>query len=467
MLSKTDFLRYMEAPMHLWAAKNDQIERGPSTFDQHLMHQGSLIEELALEYLRNDYLVGNGEISTQVTFEDGSYLVRVDAALADPDGEWVDIYEVKSSTSIKKEHYYDLTFQGLVIEASQPVRDLYLVYVNKEYVQGDEMDLKSFFLIENLNEEIEKRRAEVLQEREFALAISEQVDPAGISTCYHPRSCPSPALCHGELPDYSIYNLPRLGARRAQDLRSQGVTSIREIPPGYDLTEKQELHLQSVISGEPLINQIALRNELEALQFPLYFLDYETYAPGIPLFPGYKPYEHLVFQYSLHRIEAPGAEPTHEELLLTEKGDPGQELARDLLEKIGDQGSVLVWNKGFEMGKNKEMAERYPAYRNGLLGVNERVYDLMTIFSNGYYVHPDFGGSASLKAVLPVVIPEFKNAYEDLPISGGEQAMLVWADIQAGKIPEGKIPQIREELLAYCKLDTLAMVEIHHALRSL
>ena len=150
MLTKTDFLTYLTSPMHLWASKNDQIERGPSAFDQHLMDQGHVVEELALTYLRDRYLMGKGEVSTQGTYEDGPFQVRVDAVLSDPAGEWVDIYEVKSATSIKKKNYYDVAFQRLVLEASIPVRDVYLVYVNKEYLQGDELILEDFFTIEKL-----------------------------------------------------------------------------------------------------------------------------------------------------------------------------------------------------------------------------------------------------------------------------------------------------------------------------
>jgi len=464
MLTKTDFLTYLTSPMHLWASKNDQIERGPSAFDQHLMDQGRVVEELALAYLRDQYLMGKGEISTQGTYEDGPYQVRVDAALSDPNGDWVDIYEVKSATSIKKENYYDVAFQRLVLEANTPVRDVYLVYVNKEYLQGDELVLEDFFTFENLNEEIEKRREEVLWERENALKVIESKSPAGIIPCDHPGSCPSPALCFGDLPDYPIYNLPRLKSAKKRDLRASGVFSIREIPAEYSLSEKQELHRQAVISGRPLTDRSAIREELEGLEYPLYFLDYETYATAIPLYAGYKPYQQVVFQYSLHIIDQDG-ELKHHELLLTGEEDPGPRLAADLLEKVGDEGSIIVWNKGFEMSKNKEMAERYPIYREGLLRANERVYDLMEIFRKGLYVDSGFKGSASLKAVLPVFLPEFKNAYEDLTISGGTQAMLTWGDIQNGNIPEELVPQVKSDLLAYCELDTLAMVRIWEKLQ--
>jgi hypothetical protein len=164
-------------------------------------------------------------------------------------------------------------------------------------------------------------------------------------------------------------------------------------------------------------------------------------------------------------INEPGGELVQHELLITGKEDPGPKLAPHLLERIGDRGSVLVWNKPFEMGKNKDMAERYPEYRDDLIAINKRVYDLMEIFRDGHYVHPDFNGSASLKAVLPVLVPEFENAYEELPISGGDQAMLVWKDIYNGKIPEEELPQVREDLLVYCRLDTLAMVRIWERLK--
>ncbi len=466
MLTKTDFLTYLGSPMHLWAAWNGSIERGPSAFEQHLMDQGQMIEEIALTYLKENFLMGKGEVSTQQTFQEGPYRVRVDTALSDPAGEWVDIYEVKSATKIKKENYYDVAFQRLVLEASSPVRDVYLVYVNPEYRLEEKLDLEEFFMIENLNEEIEKRREEVLWERENALKVTESKSPEGIIPCDHPGSCPCPALCFGDLPDFPIYNLPRLSQAKKRELRSNRVFSIRELPGDYSLSEKQELHRQAVLSGSPLVDLPAIQEELDGLEYPLYFLDYETYATALPLFPGYKPYQHIVFQYSLHIKDRDG-ELRHHELLLTGEEDPGSTLAADLLEKAGEEGSILVWNKGFEMGKNKEMAERYPSCREGLLRLNERVYDLMEIFSKGLYVDPGFKGSASLKAVLPVFIPEYKNAYEDLTISGGTQTMLTWGDIFNGNIPEEQIPQVKRDMLAYCELDTLAMVRIWEKLLAL
>ena len=136
-------------------------------------------------------------------------------------------------------------------------------------------------------------------------------------------------------------------------------------------------------------------------------------------------------------------------------------------EHIGKKGSVIVWNKSFEAGKNKEMAERYRDYREVLENINDRIFDLMEIFSKGHFIHRDFRGSASIKNVLPVLVQNNDLNYEKLPIPNGEDAMMAWKKIMSGEIAENDVPQIRENLLSYCELDTLAMVKVWEALENL
>lgn len=217
-------------------------------------------------------------------------------------------------------------------------------------------------------------------------------------------------------------------------------------------------------SGEPLINKGQITRELQNLEYPLSFLDYETYGAAVPLFDGYEPHKHIVFQYSLHVLDAPDSEPRHLEYLIIDNEDPSPALLDQLVMHLPDQGSVIVWNKSFEMTKNREMAERYPEYREFIEDLNARVYDLMEIFSKGLYIHPDFHGSASIKKVLPVIVPDLEQGYSGLQISNGEGAMLAWYEIISGVIPNIDIEQIRQDLLAYCKLDTLAMVKIYEVL---
>ena len=469
MITKTDYLSFLDTPMHLWAVQHGRIEVGPSPYEQHLMQQGYEIEILARQFLKDWTLQGSGaELSPEETFQDGDFQARVDLAARYPPENLLDIYEIKSASSIQKEHLYDVAFQRLVCEASEKVRDVYLVHVNKEYTRGGgELDLQDMFEVVNLNDEVESLREEVQRTRDLALQTAKMEDPESIPTCLKPKTCPCPSLCHPDLPERSIFEVPRLHKNKTLELRSIGVITIPDIPDDFQLSDLQSQHVKTVKTGQALINKQAILDELSRLEYPLNFLDYETYNPGKPIFPGYKPHQHVVYQYSLHVLKDPEGELEHYESLQADKEDPGFKLAENLSGHMPARGSVIVWNRSFEAGRNQEMAERYPPFRDRLLDINDRIFDLMDIFKKGYYIHPDFRGSASIKNVLPVLVPDFAGRYAELPISNGEEAMLAWGELQTGELSPDQEEQIRCSLLKYCELDTLAMVKIWEKLRKI
>jgi hypothetical protein len=130
----------------------------------------------------------------------------------------------------------------------------------------------------------------------------------------------------------------------------------------------------------------------------------------------------------------------------------------DLLSHIGPAGSVIVWNQSFEAGRNRDLARHCPEQADALESINDRLYDLMLIFRKGFYVDPGFHGSASLKAVLPVLCPDL--SYDVLNISSGEDAMLTWWQLQQTELAPEQRMRIEKDMLAYCELDTYAMVAI-------
>jgi hypothetical protein len=87
----------------------------------------------------------------------------------------------------------------------------------------------------------------------------------------------------------------------------------------------------------------------------------------------------------------------------------------------------------------------------------------MKIFKDGDYIHPDFHGSASLKAVLPVLCPELR--YENLQITNGEEAMMTWYWLQMSELDPAALSETVAAMKAYCELDTFAMVAIFHHLQ--
>ena len=467
MISKTDFLWFMDAPMHLWARTHGPLaDQSPSAYAQHLMAQGQQVESLGLQYIEKFVLPDyeQAELVWQQAYDDGQYEIRVDALIHDLTANAWDLYEIKSATSVKKEYELDITFQALILEQLLSLRGAFLLHINRDYRHQDPLDLEGLFMLEEISQSVADRRASVAAAREDARLVTQMQSPGPDLACTKPRTCPCPDLCHPGLPAHAIYDLPYIG-KKVRELRKMGVTAIEDIPANFSLNSKQRKHARAVKSGQPVIDQPTIRETLETLSYPLYFLDYETFAPALPFFSGYHPYEHIVFQYSLFVISHPGEEPKHYECLLTEPEDPAPKLVPHLLNNLGPEGSVIVWNQSFEAHRNLELAGHCPDYAGRLIGINDRLFDLMKVFKDGHYVHPDFHGSASLKAVLPVLCPDL--GYEDLAIGQGEEAMLAWYWIVSGRIPEDSIAEYETNLKTYCRMDTYGMITILNKLREI
>jgi hypothetical protein len=469
MLTKTDFLHYLDAPMHLWAEKNNQVEIEPSRYNQFLMDQGEEIGILAKEFLRKEIHASHAahELSIEKNFSDDRFEARADVVVYDPESKIYDLYEIKSATSVKEINLYDVTFQSLVCEASIPLRKAFVVHTNRDYIRQNELDLNGLFVIQDVTKEVDTLKSEVLKAREAAWLVATSQSPAGVLDCVKPDTCPCPSLCHPDLPEYPIYDLPRLREEKARDLKERGILAIEDIPDDYPLSARQWKQVEVVRSGEPYIDLLTIEKELARLEYTLYFLDYETVNPGIPVYGGYRPFQHMAFQYSLHAFDSPKSKPKHFEFIVTDPIDPGIKLVEDLAKNIGEKGSVVVWNKTFEVERNKDMAEMYPQYRSFLLNINERIFDLMEIFSKGYYIHRDFHGSSSIKKVLPVLAKDYEPRYTDLPIPKGDEAMMAWLEIMSGVFSVEEAKAVKQDLLRYCEFDTMAMVKNWEALKTL
>jgi len=205
--------------------------------------------------------------------------------------------------------------------------------------------------------------------------------------------------------------------------------------------------------GDLYIDKLGIKERFEELRHPIFFLDYETFNPAIPLFDGYKPFDHITFQYSVHVKRDEGNELEHYEYIHLDKTDPIPTLLESLKKVLGEKGSIVVWNKSFEGSRNTRMGEIYLKYEEFCENMNDRMFDLMEIFRDQLYIDPKIKGSYSIKQVLPLLVPELK--YEDLNIKEGASAMINWHEMVYGTGDE-----VKDSLLRYCELDTLAMVRI-------
>lgn len=388
-----------------------------------------------------------------------------DALLISAESGAADLYEVKSSTRIKPEDVEDTSFQALILQKFYRIEHIYLMLVNNAYTLHGQLDLAQLLKVEDITDQVQAILPEIDVLRGEALQVAQCYDPETLEHCWKPEECICLDVCHPDLPDFSIYDIPRLGKEKKRQLEEMGIRAAREIPDSFKLSNSQREIANLARMDEPILDAPHIREELGKITYPIYFLDYESCNPVVPLYDGYKPYQQMVFQYSLHRLDGPEAEVVHFEHLSSGQGDPSLPTLASLKANLDGQGTVVVWYAPFEKARNDEMAMLHPEYAEFLQDVNLRIYDLMDMVRNGLYLHPGFKGSCSIKQVLPVMVPEL--SYAEMEINEGKKAAWGWWNIIFAPLEEGEKKVIADQLLAYCHLDTLAMVEIYRKLAAI
>jgi hypothetical protein len=157
---------------------------------------------------------------------------------------------------------------------------------------------------------------------------------------------------------------------------------------------------------------------------------------------------------------------THKEFLADNSlTDPRPALAKQLCKDIPKNACVVAYNNAFEKGRISEMAEMFSELSEHLMAIHGNMVDLLKPFriTAGKYLSAfycqELQGSASIKTVLPALCPDFATAYDELPlIHNGGEAMEIFPAIHLETLE--KQEEIRNGLLEYCKLDTLAMVKV-------
>jgi predicted RecB family nuclease len=412
-------------------------------------------------------LIGNRDVPAifEGTFERNGVLVRVDVLHRRRDGRWR-LIEVKSTTEVKDHHLEDVAIQHRVVNRSGvDLAASCLAHVNCEYVyQGGRIDAHHFFKIRNLTRQVERLQAEIavqLRSEFRVLAMPEAPNiPAG-RHCSNPFTCEFFDRCNPPIPDDHVLRLPRIHASTVAKLVALGVQSIHDIPENYPLTGRLRRACASVQMGKPWYGA-ELKDELKGLKYPLYYMDFETVNPAVPRFAGMRPYDQIPFQWSLHLQRQPGEAPEHFEFLATDKSDPCPAFISSLCKALGDRGSVVVYHQQFEMQRLSELALWLPEFSARINKIQRRLWDLLPIVRNHVY-HPAFGGSYSLKSVLPALVPEM--TYEGMEVADGRAAGLAWESLISGEGGGAERQQKRRALLDYCCQDTLGLVKLTELLR--
>lgn len=287
-----------------------------------------------------------------------------------------------------------------------------------------------------------------------------------VAVQYHvlsdPYDCDFMDFCWRHVPEYSVFSLRGRGID-PWELYRQGVIKLQDVPLD-SLNLMQRMQTEYFLDRKSHADPARIREFLKKVRYPVCFLDFETFGSGIPLFDGTRPYQQVPFQYSLHRIDAEGAEVRHFEYLAHPGVDPRKEIAEKLAGEIPFGACVLVYNMAFEKRVLRELGEFLPKLRKRLNAVIEGMIDLMEPFKRRDIYHWRMNGSYSLKSVLPVLVPEM--TYEDLAISDGAMASEAYFTMEEIADP-AELSRLRAALLEYCRQDTLGLVRLLEKMRAM
>lgn len=363
------------------------------------------------------YLMTN-DVIYEACFQYEGALCAIDI-LVRKDDLWY-AFEVKGTNSVKPQHITDAAFQYYVMTRSGlPLGDISIVHFNSSYVRRGDLDVQALFTATSvLNDVIEQQDSVKENIGVLKAMLAAKVEPEiEVGThCTNPYECPFIDHCWKDVAE----------------------------------EESEEL------STEATVDTSSLQGFVSELKYPLYYFDFETAMYGIPPYNESSPWQALPFQYSLHKQQKPQSTCTHSEYIGDGKSDPREALILKLINDLGTKGTILAWHASFEISCLKGLIRNFPQYEKPLQSIIHRMVDLKIPFSKKWIDIPACKGSASIKVVLPVFIPEL--SYEDLDIQEGMTASFVYSQLQYQDEATQQTQQ--KQLLEYCKLDTFAMVRI-------
>ena len=483
-LSKSKYCNGLQCKKMLWLYKNKPEEK-EEVNNQSVFDNGNDVHEVARKLLGEDVNIPFNEdltqmikdteevmkqekvIITEASFSYENNFCSVD--ILKKEGNTYEIYEVKSSTELKDVYVDDVSYQYFVLTSlGLKVEKCYIVILNNRYVRKGKLDLNQLFKKIDVTDEVVSKQAQVKQMikdmNKYMEQKKEPKDDIGIH-CFKPYKCPFFKYCTRHLPESNIFEINEINVNEKLKLYVEGIVSLEDLLK-EDISNEAKQHIEyELYDKEDYIDKKSIKEFLNTLSEPLYFLDFETFALPIPKYDGTRPYQQVPFQYSLHYIEE--GKLYHKEFLAESGVDPRKLIAESLVRDIPKNVPVLAYYMSFEKGRIKELAETFPDLKDHLMSIHDNIKDLIVPFKNRSYYAKGMHGSASIKYVLPAMFPNDESLnYKNLElVHNGDEAMNIYARL--GEYPKEEQEYIRERLLKYCELDTYAMVKIYEKLKQI
>ncbi|WP_434581552.1 DUF2779 domain-containing protein [Sulfurimonas sp. NW15] len=479
-LSKSQYIRGLQCYKSLWLYKHKpELCDTPDSAQESLFNKGYEVGELAKKLFPNGVeivfdndnfdgmiektkglIANNTQVIYEATFKENGIFAMADILVKNGDA-W-DIYEVKASTYTKEYHKNDTAIQWYALSNAIKLNRAYVVHINNQYVREGALDVKELFTIDDITDEVlEKQKDIPSQLLKMEEMLERDMPDINIGKhCSDPYLCDFSSYCWAHIPkENSVFNLSYAMGKQWK-LYEEGILSIDDIPDDFHLGTNASLQVQYHKSKKIKINKPKIKEFLDTIEYPINFFDFETFQNAIPRFDNQRPYAQMPFQYSLHILHENG-KLEHKEFLGDENSDPRRALSEHMLKDITPTGSIIAFNQSFEITQIKNLASLFSDLRDKLLALNKRFIDLAHPFQHKHYYHPKFNGKYSIKVVLPTLFPDDDELdYKKLgSIQNGGDAMDTFANLYLLK-DKNKLTDIKKDLLAYCRLDTLAMVRI-------
>lgn len=502
-LSKSSYIKGLQCEKYLWLAQHKaDILSSASAFDARQSMQGQAVGKLACQLFPDGYEIpvdvidhdkrisitlrsmNDNAIKTifEATFVYGGVLVLTDILHKVDDG--YELHEVKASSwkpSSKLsdiQHYVeDVAIQYYVLNGlGVNIPNVFITMIDSTYVRENQLNINDFFISIDVIKEVLELQVSIannIDKFTNVLSYNDKEPSVDIGVhCHKPNKCPAKRYCWQEqrsIPVYSVFNIFKLQKNsKSLQLYGDGIVNISDIPDNLKTTPIQNFYIDNWKNKTNYFDYKKINEFLNQIRYPIFHLDFESFNPAIPLYKNSKPYQQIPFQYSVH-IEKSSGGLEHKDYLGNPLIDPREGLIKKLISDLKGDSTILVFSEGFEKTRIKEMAGDFPRYKDELMSINDRVLDLAKVFSKRYYYLYSMQNQYSIKVVMPLLVPSMENKYADLEKSNkvynGIEAIVAFESL-LNEDDQNLIAGIRQNLIDYCELDTLSMVEILKEVRN-
>ena len=483
-LTKSSYVRGITCQRLLWLGwhrrkpYHDPLPGSPAAVGteignkaHHLFPGGVLVDEEPWQHAeavaRTRELMADPSVPAifEAAYENAGVRIRADVMERLGEGRW-GLREVKSASRVKARYIDDAAVQTYVLEqCGIGLGSIELVHVNTSYIfPGETVSWTEYFQRTDIADKVHAALPEIADIIDKQLmTLDNETEPAVEPGPHCPAGCDYWEHCTADKPSDWIFHLPRLSQAKYDALRAAGIERIRDIPTDFDLTGHQDRMRDVIVSGRHYVSE-RLLSDLTQIDGPVAYLDFEAMNPAVPIYPGTHPYQRIPFQWSLHRDDGAG-NLSHADFLAEPEMDPRHSFVASLTATLAEDEAPIIVYSSYEQSVLREMAALFPAYANALEQIIARLADLYVIVRNNVYLE-GFAGSFSIKTVGKSLAPSL--SYGDLDqVADGAQAAAAFHRLAIGGLDFEEANDIRAALLAYCRLDTLAMVKTHHGLRNL